>query len=98
VALDGTDDIEWTSRTSTYTGGSEGDDIELSGTPSSDSILTLHGDVLYRSGEEDKATSSAALGPTGREGGGLLSTWMGKIGAVLSALGLAGLANAFRGS
>ena len=98
VELDGTDDIEWTSRTSTYTGGSEGDDIELSGTPSSDSILTLHGDVLYRSGEEDKATSSAALGPTGREGGGLLSTWMGKIGAVLSALGLAGLANAFRGS
>ncbi|OYR83598.1 hypothetical protein DJ84_07805, partial [Halorubrum ezzemoulense] len=98
VALDGTDDVEWTSRTSTYTAGSEGDDIELSGTPSSDSILTLHGDVLYRSGEEDQATSDAALGPTGREGGGFLSTWMGKIGAVLSALGLAGLANSFRGS
>ncbi|WP_241432952.1 hypothetical protein [Halorubrum tebenquichense] len=98
VALDGTDDVEWTSRTSTYTGASEGDDIELSGTPSSDSVLALHGDVLYRGSEEDSATSSAAMGPTGREGGGLLSTWLGKIGAVLSALGLAGLANAFRGS
>ncbi|WP_239638712.1 MULTISPECIES: hypothetical protein [Halorubrum] len=99
VALDGTDDISWTSRTSTYTSGSQDDEIELSTTPSSDSVLSLHGDVLYRSGEEDTATSGGAMmGPTGREGGGLLSTWLGKIGAVLSALGLAGLANAFRGS
>jgi len=98
VALDETDDVEWTSRTSTYTGGSEGDEIELSGTPSSDSVLTLHGDVLYRGEEEEQATSAAAMGPTGREGGGWISRIFGPVGTVLSALGLAGIANYFRGS
>ncbi|WP_256403472.1 hypothetical protein [Halorubrum salinum] len=97
-ARDDESTISWTSRTSTYTSASEGDEIELSGTPTSDAVLALQGDVLYRSGEENEATAVAAMGPTGRAGGGILSTLSGKIGAILSAVGLAGVANYIWGS
>ena len=98
VALDGTDDVEWTSRTSSYASSGEGDEVELSSTPTMDSVMAIHGDILYRSGEEEEATAAGGMmGPTGREGG-FLSRIFGPLGAVLSAIGLAGIANYFRGA
>ena len=98
MALDGTDDVEWISRTSSYASSSEGDEVELSSTPTVDSVMAIHGDILYRSGEEEEVTAAGGMmGPTGREGG-FLSRIFGPLGAVLSAIGLAGIANYFRGA
>jgi len=97
VALDGTDDVEWTSRTSSYTSAGDGENVTLSSTPTADGVMAVHGDVLYRSNEEQEVTAVGGMGPTGREGG-FLSRLFGPLGAVLSAIGLAGIANYFRGA
>ena len=97
VGLDSTDDVEWTSRTSSYVGAGEGENVSLSSTPTVDGVMAVKGDVLYRSKEEQEATAVGGMGPTGREGG-FLSQLFGPLGAVLSAIGLAGIANYFRGA
>ena len=75
VEMDDIDDTEWTSRTSSYTDASIGDSVDLSSTVDSADVFTLHEDVLLTSSEASEVAveDTAAMGPTGRSSGGLLS-------------------------
>ncbi|QHS17200.1 twin-arginine translocation signal domain-containing protein [haloarchaeon 3A1-DGR] len=91
------EDIDWTDRRSTYADGSKGDEVSVSSTVSASEIAAVHFEVLLESGEKGSIESVPMGGPTGREGGGLLSTIMGPVGALLSAIGGIGLFKYFRG-
>ena len=99
VTVDDVDDVEWTSRTSSYTDASIGDEVSLSTTLDSADVFALHEDVLLTGDEasEVAVTESALGGPTGREGGGFLSTILSVPGMILSGLGIAGLWRAYTG-
>ena len=99
VTVDEVDDVEWTSRTSSYTDASIGDEVSLSTTLDSADVFALHEDVLLTGDEasEVAVTESALGGPTGREGGGFLSTILSVPGMILSGLGIAGLWRAYTG-
>ena len=75
VEMEDIDDVEWTTRTSSYSDGSIGDTVDLSSTVDSAGVFTLHEDVLLTSAEASEVAveDAAAMGPTGRSGGGLLS-------------------------
>ncbi|WP_170938250.1 hypothetical protein [Halorubrum sp. Hd13] len=99
VAVDETDDVEWTSRRSTYTDGSIGDEVELSTTISSSGVFSLSEDVLLRSDEADElvVSSGAAMGPTGRQGGGWFSKLLSIPGAIAGSIAGLGLIRMLRG-
>ena len=89
--MDDIDDVEWTSRTSTYTDASIGDEVELSSTIDSADVFTLHEDVLLTADEASEVAveESALGGPTGREGGGILDRFLSIPGMI--ATGITGL-------
>ncbi|EMA59931.1 hypothetical protein [Halorubrum kocurii] len=99
VEVDETEDVEWTSRTSSYSDSGIGDEVSLPSTISSASVFSLSEDVLLRGDEADEVVveSGAAVGPTGRSGGGFLSRLFSIPGAIAGSIAGLGLLRMFRG-
>jgi hypothetical protein len=95
--LEDVDDIDWTDRRSTYADAAKNDDVEISATASASEISAVRFDVLLEEGERNTLESVGAMGPTGREGGGLLDWILSPLGAILSAVGSIGVIRAFWG-
>ena len=87
--VDDVDDISWTNKTTEL--GDEGDELELSTLFTDGEYVAVHYSVKYHADEEDAATSPAALGPTGRSGGGILGAIFSIPGAIASAIAGIGL-------
>ncbi|WP_281196059.1 hypothetical protein [Halorubrum sp. F4] len=99
VAVDETDDVEWTSRTSTYSDASIGDEVDLSTSLSSANVFSLGEDVLLSSSEADEVVveDAGAMGPTGQEGGGIWDRIMSVPGAIAASITGLGIFNYLRG-
>jgi len=99
VAVDETDDEEWTSRTSTYSDASIGDEVELSSTVDSANVFALSEDVLVTDNEADEIVveEGAAMGPTGRSGSGWFDRILSIPGAIAGSIMGLGIIRYFRG-
>ena len=98
VGVDETDDVEWTARTSSYSDNSIGDSVELPSTVDAGSVFALSEDVLLRGDEADEVVveSAAAMGPTGRSSGGILSRIFSIPGAIAGSVAGLGIIRYFR--
>ncbi|WP_276252791.1 hypothetical protein [Halomontanus rarus] len=96
VTLDAIDDEDvdgWVERTVDYRDAELDDDLTLTSSVNAGEVVAVYYEVLVRDSEESELedTSGIAAGPTGSEGGGIMSTIFSLPGIIVSALGIAGL-------
>lgn len=100
VTLDDYEDIDWTDTASTYDGGSEGDRVDITSLVSEGNVVAMFFDTKHTEAEESDMTASAAVGPTGKEGGSFIDrilTIPGMVGSVLAGWGVMKIFGGIRG-
>ncbi|WP_207590524.1 hypothetical protein [Halomontanus rarus] len=92
-AIDDEDVDGWVQRTVDYRDAELEDELALTSSVNAGEVVAVYYEVLVRDSEENELedTSSIPAGPTGSEGGGILSTLFSLPGIIVSALGIAGL-------